>query len=216
MSAQPSALAPAPPRLSRHPAFWAALTVLVAGLAVLAVGLLRPASEPLPQLGALPDFTFTRENGTPWGLAQLRGHPFVANFIFTRCPTICPAFTRRMAHVQKQTEAAGPALQLVSFSVDPTYDTPERLAAYAQTHGANPARWSFLTGNYGKLKDTVVQGFKISMGRENLDEADVMGIFHGNHFVLVDATGEIRGYYDSSDDEAFARMLKDLDRLGTP
>lgn len=216
MSAHPSALASSPPRLSRHPAFWAALTVLVAGLAVLAVGLMSPASEPLPKLGALPDFTFTRENGTPWGLTQLRGRPFVANFIFTRCPTICPAFTRRMAHVQKQTEAAGPALQLVSFSVDPTYDTPERLAEYAQKHGANPDRWSFLTGDYAKLKDTVVQGFKISMGRETMDEADVMGIFHGNHFVLVDAAGEIRGYYDSSDDEAFARMLKDLDRLAAP
>jgi protein SCO1 len=216
MSAPSTALASAPPRLSRHPAFWAALTVLVAGLAVLAVGLVHRAPEPLPKLGTLPDFTFTRENGTPWGLAQLRGHPFVANFIFTRCPTICPAFTRRMAHVQKQTEAAGPALQLVSFSVDPTYDTPERLAAYAQQHGANPARWSFLTGDYARLKDTVVQSFKISMGRESLDEADVMGIFHGNHFVLVDATGEIRGYYNSGDDEAFERLLKDVERLQAP
>ncbi|ADO68150.1 SCO family protein [Stigmatella aurantiaca] len=216
MSANTSALAPSPPRLSRHPAFWAALTVMVLGLGVMAVGLLSHPSEPLPKLGTLPDFTFTRENGTPWGLSQLRGHPFVANFIFTRCPTICPAFTRRMAHVQKQTDAAGPALQLVSFSVDPTYDTPARLAEYAQKHGANPARWSFLTGDYARLKDTVVQGFRISMGRESMDEADVMGIFHGNHFVLVDATGEIRGYYDSSDDEAFARMLKDVERLGTP
>jgi protein SCO1/2 len=137
----------------------------------------------------------------------------VANFIFTRCPTVCPAFTRKLARVQKETDGFGPKLQLVSFSVDPTYDTPERLAAYAQKHGANPARWSFLTGDYEKLKDTVVSSFKISMGRENLDEADVLGIFHGNHFVLVDAQGQIRGYYDSADEEAFERLLTDADRL---
>lgn len=214
-SANPSA-APQPLRLSRHPAFWAALTVLVLGLGVVAFGALRARSQPLPQLGALPDFTFTREDGSPWGLGQLRGRPFVANFIFTRCPTVCPAFTRRMARLQQETAPYGTGLQLVSFSVDPTYDTPERLAAYAQKHGAQAARWSFLTGDYEQLKSTVVNSFKVSMGRETMDEADVMGIFHGNHFVLVDGAGEIRGYYDSADDEAFERLLGDVHQLVNP
>lgn len=206
--------APAPqPSLLRHPALWLAVAVLVLGLMATSLGFLRARSQPLPRLGSLPDFSFTREDGSEWGSAQLRGHPFVANFIFTRCPTICPAFTRKMAHVQKDTDAFGPGLQLVSFSVDPTYDTPERLAEYARKHGANPARWSFLTGDYNRLKDTVVNSFKISMGRESMDEADVMGIFHGNHFVLVDGAGEIRGYYESADDEAFERLLRDAARL---
>jgi len=68
--------------------------------------------------GAL--ITFTRQDGRPFGLQQLQGRPFVANFIFTRCPTVCPAFTRKMARVQKDTDAFGPTLQLVSFSVDAT------------------------------------------------------------------------------------------------
>ena len=121
-----------------------------------------------------------------------------------------------MARIQAETQGYGAQLQLVSFSVDPTYDTPGRLNEYAQRHGANPERWSFLTGDYERLKDTVVDSFKIAMGRESLDEADVMGIFHGNHFVLVDATGEIRGYYDSADDAAFARLLSDLPQLLNP
>jgi protein SCO1/2 len=208
--------APSPLSLTRRPAFWAGLAILALGLGAVTLGPLRQRAEPLPKLGALPDFTFTRESGSPWGLAQLRGRPFVANFIFTRCPTICPAFTRRMARVQAETQRHGPMLQLVSFSVDPTYDTPERLAEYAQRHGANPERWSFLTGDYERLKHTVVDSFKIAMGRESLDEADVMGIFHGNHFVLVDASGEIRGYYDSADDAAFERLLKDLPQLVNP
>lgn len=216
MSAETAPAAPAPLPLTRRPGFWAVLAVLALGLAAMSLMALRGRSEPLPQLGALPDFTFTRESGAPWGMSQLRGRPFVANFIFTRCPTICPAFTRRMARIQAETQAYGPRLQLVSFSVDPTYDTPERLAEYAQRHGANPERWSFLTGDYERLKDTVVSSFKIAMGRESMDEADVMGIFHGNHFVLVDAQGEIRGYYDSADDEAFARLLRDLPQVLNP
>jgi protein SCO1 len=213
MSAETTPAPISQPSLLRHPALWLGVAVMALGMTALSIGYLRARSEPLPRLGTLPEFSFTREDGSAWGSAQLRGHPFVANFIFTRCPTVCPAFTRKMAHVQKETDAFGPTLQLVSFSVDPAYDTPERLAEYAHKHGANPARWSFLTGDYGRVKDTVVNSFKISMGRESMDEADVMGIFHGNHFVLVDGTGEIRGYYESADEEAFERLLRDAARL---
>jgi protein SCO1/2 len=214
MSADTPAAPDAPPALTRHPGFRAGLTLLAISLLALAfTHFWRARAEPLPQLGTLPEFTFTRQDGSAFGLGQLRGRPFVANFIFTRCPTVCPAFTRRMAHVQRETDDFGEKLQLVSFSVDPTYDTPARLAEYAQKHGANPARWSFLTGDYERLKDTVVNSFKIAMGRKSMDEADVMGIFHGNHFVLVDGAGEIRGYYESADDEAFQRLLRDTHRL---
>lgn len=214
MSAETPAPAPAAPiPLLRHPALWLGAAVMALGMTLLAVGFLRARSEPLPRLGTLPAFSFTRQDGSAWGSAQLKGHPYVANFIFTRCPTVCPAFTRKMARIQKETDAFGPGLQLVSFSVDPAYDTPARLAEYAQKHGANAARWSFLTGDYAAIKDTVVNSFKIYMDRQSMDEADVMGIFHGDHFVLVDGTGEIRGYYESRDDEAFARLLRDAARL---
>ncbi len=176
--------------------------------------LLRARSTPLPQLGALPDFSFTRHDGTPFGSAQLRGRPYVANFIFTRCPTICPAFTRKMVGVQDATTSFGAGLQLVSFSVDPKYDTPERLAEYGERHGADFSRWSFLTGDYEQLKETIVQGFKISMGREaGAPEDDLLSIFHGTHFVLVDDAGQIRGYYDSADSDSTERLLRDTRRL---
>lgn len=212
-----SPLALPPARLTQRPGFWAGIAVVALGLAaVAAVNLKRAGSEPLPQLGALPDFTFTRHDGQPFGSAQLRGHPFIANFIFTRCPTVCPAFTRKMAQVQTNTDSFGTDLQLVSFSVDPKYDTPARLTEYGQLHGANFARWSFLTGDYDVLKDTIVQGFKVSMGREpGSAEDDLLSIFHGTHFVLVDSLGQIRGYYDSADSDSTDRLLRDVKRLAT-
>ncbi|MCP3137248.1 SCO family protein [Pyxidicoccus xibeiensis] len=202
-------------RLTQRPGFWAGLAIVALGSAA-ATGatLLKDRSVPLPQLGALPEFTFTRHDGQPFGSGQLRGRPYVANFIFTRCPTICPAFTRKMVGVQERTTSFGAGLQLVSFSVDPKYDTPERLAEYGQRHGADFSRWSFLTGDYEQLKATIVQGFKVSMGREaGAAEDDLLSIFHGTHFVLVDPEGQIRGYYDSADDEATSRLLDDTRRL---
>ncbi|HSP78334.1 MAG TPA: SCO family protein [Myxococcaceae bacterium] len=210
-TASPSSPLPSP-SASKGRYLWVAL-LAAAGLVALGVGLLRPRAEPLERLGTLPSFTFTRQDGQPFGTEQLKGRTWVANFIFTRCPTVCPVFTQKMARVQKRTAALGERLRLVSFSVDPQYDTPERLAAYAEKYGAQPARWSFLTGEYTRLKDTIVNGFKVSMGRESADENDVNGIFHGTHFVLVDGSGEIRGYYNSEHDDAVERLLRDAERL---
>lgn len=192
---------------------WGVLSLLLTVVALGAVILSRPKPVDLPLLGAVPPFRFTRQDGKAFGSADLAGRPWVANFIFTRCPTICPLFTQKFAAFQGQTASLGEHLKLVSFSVDPTYDTPERLAAYATRFGANPARWSFLTGDDARLKEVIVGGFKVSMGRDSTKEEDVLGIFHGTHFVLVDGAGQIRGYYDSDDASATERLLQDAEAL---
>ena len=211
MSTAPATPASAPSAPTRWP--WVAVAAGATCLLLLGIALMWPRTEPLQHLGSLPDFTFTRQDGQPFGREQLAGRPYVANFIFTRCPTICPVFTQKMARLQKSTADLGPELALVSFSVDPKYDTPERLTDYAARYGADPTRWSFLTGDYTRLQDTVVGGFKIAMGRNSDDENDIPGIFHGSHFVLVDGTGEIRGYYNSEDDDTVERLSRDAKLL---
>ncbi|RYZ33368.1 MAG: SCO family protein [Myxococcaceae bacterium] len=216
MSAESPSSLPVPrPRSFRRSMLWAGVVVASLGIVVVtARELAGGRAAPPPKLGALPDFTFTRQDGQPFGLKQLHGRPFVANFIFTRCPTVCPVFTQKMARLQANTATLGPGLQLVSFSVDPAYDTPEKLSEYGQKYRADFTRWNFLTGDYGQLKNTIVQGFKISMGREpGSAEDDLLSIFHGTHFVLVDRAGEIRGYYDSADPEATERLETDANRL---
>jgi protein SCO1/2 len=135
------------------------------------------ASEPPPILGALPHFTLTDHNGRPFGSEQLHGKVWVANFIFTRCPTICPAFTAKMVQVQKKSGSFGPNWHLVSFSVDPDYDNPARLRAFAQRHRANLDNWSFLTGELETIRTVVVDNFKIAMGRDPNIEDQVAALF---------------------------------------
>ncbi len=177
------------------------LTLLSVGLALLAWGLvsLRGArrAEPLPILGEVPDFVLSDQEGAPTGAAELRGKVWAACFMFTRCPTICPPLTRKMALIQERHRDLEESVHLVSFSVDPQYDTPPVLAAYAELHGANSALWSFLTGPLDDVRATVTKGFKMAMGREG---DDFLNIFHGSHIVLVDREGRIRAYYDSSDE----------------
>ena len=79
-----------------------------------------------PRSVDLPEFALLDRSGRPATLSALRGRPWIADFIFTRCAGVCPAMTARMAALAKRLE--GVPVRFVSFSVDPVYDTPEVLA----------------------------------------------------------------------------------------
>ena len=157
----------------------------------------------------LPAFELTSDRGVAYGSADLRGKVWVADFMFTSCPTVCPKLTRRMGEIQRRSRHLGDAFHLVSISVDPENDTPERLAAYAQGYKADPLRWTFLTGSLEAIESTVVKGFKMAMGKEeSAPGSGLFNIFHGERLVLVDADGNIRGYYEA-DDAGVSALLHD-------
>lgn len=80
-------------------------------------------------------------------LAELDcGKPVMVNFIFTTCTTICPVMTGIFAQVQNELGPERDAVRMISVSIDPEYDTPERLQEYAMRFRAGP-EWHFLTGN---------------------------------------------------------------------
>ena len=64
-----------------------------------------------------------------------------------------------------------PAFHLVSISVDPEYDTPARLAAYASAARASPRMWTFLTGPADAVRSAVTGGLRVSMGGDPADRA---------------------------------------------
>ncbi len=72
--------------------------------------------------------------------------PVMVNFIFTTCTTICPVMSAVFAQVQKELGPESTNVRMVSVSIDPGYDTPERLRDYAKRYGAGP-QWQFLTGD---------------------------------------------------------------------
>jgi protein SCO1/2 len=88
--------------------------------------------EPLPPLPF-------REGARDRTLAELQGRWTLVAFVFTRCGNAeaCPLTMQRVAVLQ---DALGPEVQLVVFTLDPAHDTPERMRAYAEAHGVDPAR----------------------------------------------------------------------------
>ena len=176
-------------------------------------GCKNPSAE-IPQYGDTGSFALTDQNGAALGSAELRGKVWIAAFMFTRCPTVCPLITARMKGIQDQAKARGIDVRLVSISVDPENDTPQVLRAYADKHGADPASWSFLTGDPTVIKRTSEQGFKSALeGKADANAAD-FGILHGSHLILVDRDLKIRGYYRTSDDSETTKLLEDAARLG--
>ncbi len=198
-------------RLVGSPWFWT-VWVLMIGALPFVRALLAELPEPPPIIGTVPEFAFTDQHGEPYGSEQLEDKVWVANFIFTRCTTVCPVFTEKMREVQHRSKNLGNLFHLVSFSVDPEYDTPEVLKAYAESHQVSPRMWSFLTGPFEDVKNHVVEGMKTTMeARENPEQ--VQSLLHGSHFVLVDAFRQIRGFYDANDTDAVERMLRDINIL---
>lgn len=178
---------------------WLVLTLVLVGISLVAVQ--RSRRTGLPEIAIVPAFRLTDQRGQPFGAHELAGHVWIANFMFTSCPDICPVLTERMVALRSRLAPRGGALRYVSFSVDPETDTPEVLARYARKHGADHEDWSFLTGELGAVRRVVVEGFKQAM--EPLLSADKpANVLHGSHFVLVDAKGVIRGYYPSDTDGA--------------
>lgn len=193
------------PRSSSLKGLWVLPILLLpaAGAAVLLAKAL-PAKEPLPEYGVVPAFSLTSQDGQAFGSAQLAGRPWVANFVFTRCTGVCPPFTAKMAAIQKGSARFG-GLNLVSFTVDPEYDTPERLEAYGTERQADFSRWTFLTGERAALEAVIVKGLFQPVDR---GDGSLLSLGHSSRFVLVDARGHIRGFYPSEQAGAVDRVLE--------
>ena len=108
-------------------------------------------------------FSLVDQTGQPFTDAALRGKVSIVSFVFTRCDTICPVISMKMARIQEKTFDLSRDIKLVSFSVDPEYDTPARLAEYADKYGADPERWRFLTGPYKAVYALIEGPFMTSM-----------------------------------------------------
>ena len=208
--------ATAPTTASAPPARWLAIALGALAL-MMTVGLLlvwrwghRPG-PPLPVLAEPPEFTLLDQSGATVTRGALAGKPFVADVVFTRCQTVCPALTRKMARLGSQLPAG---VGRVSFSVDPARDTPAVLQEYARQHGASDD-WRFLTGDEAQIHRVVVGGMKLGLAPTPPDDPSYARepVTHSTKLVLVDARGRVRGYYDAFDDGSVGTLLRDAERL---
>lgn len=205
-------------RLFRQKKFWFIFWVFSIAVPVYR-SINRELPPPLPVYYQLPEYALTNEFKRPFGSKELRGKFYIANFMFTTCATSCPQLMQKMDIVQNRIKGVGTRAAIVTFTVDPAYDTPEVLYKYARKRNTNPAVWTFLTGNKNELKKIVIDGFKVPMGdKEKVEKllgdrpVDLFDIAHTEKVVLVDDRGRIRGYY-STDKSELDRLMIDIGLL---
>jgi protein SCO1 len=99
---------------------------------------------------ALPQVTLVRSDGKKVRFPEEidDGKPVVLNFVYTTCTAVCPILSQTFAEFQKRLGADAEKVRMVSISIDPEQDTPERLAEYAKRYNAGP-QWAHYTGTLG-------------------------------------------------------------------
>ncbi|WP_090947917.1 SCO family protein [Parageobacillus thermantarcticus] len=179
---------------------------------LLAVVLLAACGKTIPDAKNWPisDFTFTDQNGKPFGLNDLKGKVWVADFIFTNCETVCPPMTANMAKLQDMVKEEGLDVEFVSFSVDPEVDTPEKLKEYVKKFDGDLANWHLLTGySQQEIGQFAEKNFKTIVQKpKNQDQ-----VIHGTNFYLVDQNGTIVQTYSGAQDVPYERILEHIEIL---
>ncbi len=138
-----------------------------------------------------PDFALPDLDGRVVRLADLRGRVALVSFVYTRCLTACPLLTARLALLQRRAAALPSAERpvLVSITVDPERDTPERLRQYAEQFGVDRTSWRFLRDEPSRLTP-VLQAWDEWTRRGDDGELD-----HPARVYLLDRAGRVREIY---------------------
>lgn len=163
---------------------------------------LAAPADSAESFAAVKPFRLTESKGSEVTLDTLKGRPWIASFVFTRCSGPCPRVSGSMKKVQALT--AGTDVRLVTFTVDPLHDTPAVLDEYAGILRADRERWLFLTGTLEALRAVSFESFQLPFER---DETQPVGqlVTHKTLLTVVDRHGMIRGYYDGESDQGVAQ-----------
>ncbi|MDN3669981.1 SCO family protein [Echinicola jeungdonensis] len=152
-------------------------------------------------------FSFYNQDGDTITNADVEGKVYVADFFFTSCPTICPIMKSQMLRVYEEFKN-NPDFQILSHSIDPTYDTVALLKDYSQRLGIQDAStWHFLTGDKEKIFE-IGQTSYMTTAMEDQNEPG--GFLHSGAFVLVDRKGHIRGVYDGTKEDQVNELIQDI------
>ena len=162
----------------------------------------------------LPDFELTECRGATVSKNDLKGKPWVAAFLFTRCNTECPRVESQLRQLDERLGKTD--VRIVVFSVDPQHDTPRVLRnRYGDLLRTSPDRWLFLTGKQSEIYDLIQQGgFKLSVA-QNTGKARTKGneVTHSQSVLLVDGNGTVVGKYSGTGEEEMARLEAAIRRL---
>lgn len=141
----------------------------------------------------VPEFSFTDQNRNTITNKDYEGKVYLVEFFFTTCPTICPRMNSNLIQIQNNFEGID-NFGVASFTINPNYDTPEVLKAYAEKYGVTNPNWHLMTGEQNAIYKLANEGFNLYTAE---DESVEGGFEHSGNFALIDKNGFIRSRFDS-------------------
>lgn len=153
----------------------------------------------------IADFSLVNQNGDTITQDYYKDKIYIADFIFTTCPTICPIMTDHMVLLQEKLKDNAQVL-LLSHTVTPEIDSVPQLKKYALEKGVNDAKWNLVTGDKKQIYDLARKSYLVAKDNP-FKEYDLI---HTENFVLVDTKKRIRGFYDGTDPEAIEELMEDI------
>ena len=179
----------------------------------------RDLTEPDPGYESfhVESFSLTDSTGEPADQTILDGHFTVVDFIFTNCPIYCPTMAVAMKRVQDET--SGTNARLLSISVDGVNDTPDVLAAYSASIGADASRWAFLTGDREAVRSLCEQQFKLGVSIDPARPIPTKAggtmdfIDHPTRLILVGPGRRVLGTYSYTDAAQIDSLIARLHRI---
>lgn len=165
----------------------------------------------LPVLSDVPSFSFADQEGRTVTDRDLSGKVYVVDYFFTTCRGICPRLNTNMKRLANDL-ANQPDFRLLSFTVDPETDSVGRMKKYADSLGADPGRWYFLTGRKDSLYHLARSGYLLDDPKNNLTDINDQ-FLHTQFLALVDRSGRVRKIYDGLKNEELNELEKDIATL---
>ena len=164
-----------------------------------------PGTYALPVIREAADGALLDSSGQPVYLRDLaRGRVTVLSFIYTRCAAAraCPYATgvlNDLHETSAENEALAKNLRLVSMSFDPDFDTPERMAAYAQIarDRKSGSEWRFVTARSRADLRGILDAYGQAVDRKRNATDPTGPLNHTLRVFLVDREGQIRNIYSS-------------------
>ena len=157
----------------------------------------------------IPAFKFINQYGDSISDKNLSGKIYVADFFFTSCPSICPVMQRNMLNVYNAFKT-DPDIKILSFTIDPKYDSVKVLKKYADKLGVSGNTWWFLQGKKDSTYKLAEKNYLVAVSE---DKTTPGGYVHQGYFVLVDKEKRVRGAYDGTQPEQVNQLIADIKTL---
>ncbi len=167
-----------------------------------------PTGNPGAAVRRMPKFQLTSATGGTVTEAHMQGKILVVSFFYSTCRGICPALVANLRGLLRPVQASSDVL-MVSFSIDPESDSPEKITAFLKAHKVLSDRWLFLTGDKAQIHSLARSTFNA----DTIVPSGTTDFVHSENVYLMDSSHYLRAIYRGRGPASLPRILEDIGKL---